>query len=386
MEPPEKRHRSEEVLSRDTLRVASRVLSPEEIMFGAIWISPGGGPRGDGDRPDPGQSNADATVAAAVAAGIQDFDTAPWYGAGASEERLGRAVAALPSGSAKANVRLITKAGRLYREPPGGTEPCLAGFDGAGRASLHDRVCVNDFTAQGARVSLSESLNRMALPSVFGLRIHDPNDNSCNTRGMESYVDEVAIALGEEGMCAGLRKLREEKAIQHVSLGMNCNREAHQGVPEEILRLLHETPAGTFDSALLAGGWNLLTQAGLPCYLECQKQNIEVHVAGVFCSGLLAASKPGGGTYAYKTAPSEIVAKAERWRELAAKHGCSLPAVAIAFAALPACVSRVVLGFATPQQVAETIAWVRESGRVPSSIWAEAKNLGLIEERIPVPL
>ena len=84
-----------------------------------------------------------------------------------------------------------------------------------------------------------------------------------------------------------------------------------------------------------------------------------MHVAGVFCSGLLV----GGDTYAYKKAPAEMVQRAQAWRALAAKHGCSLPAVAIAFAALPTCVSRVVLGMASARQVDENMRWVAEAAK-----------------------
>merc|ERR1719223_2557989 len=156
----------------------------------------------------------------------------------------------------------------------------------------------------------------MTLPSIYGLRIHDPNDNSC----YDKSVDEVATAPREDGMLAGLRQLKADGIIQHVGLGMNSNREAHQGVPEEIVRLIRGAEKGTFDSALLAGGWNLLSQAGLPCLLECQQQGIGVHVAGVFGSGLLV----GVNRYAYQAAPPEMVDKAEKWRKLAEKHGSTL--------------------------------------------------------------
>ena len=140
--------------------------------------------------------------------------------------------------------------------------PCLAGFDRPGGAPVADRVCQNDYTASGARVSLRESLNRLGgqIPKVFGLRIHDPNDNSLNHRRLppEGFVDEVELSLRpEEGMLEGLRQLRSEGEVEQLSLGMNCNKEPHQGVPDEILRLLRQAEPGTFQSALLAGGWNL---------------------------------------------------------------------------------------------------------------------------------
>jgi aryl-alcohol dehydrogenase-like predicted oxidoreductase len=104
---------------------ASRVLTPAELMFGGIWIGPGSGNNGDGSRPDLGQANADATVRAAYDAGIVEFDTAPWYGAGSSEDRLGRALRGIP------NARVTTKTGRLFTEPDG--TPALEGFDAPGR-------------------------------------------------------------------------------------------------------------------------------------------------------------------------------------------------------------------------------------------------------------
>tara|TARA_B100000795_G_scaffold213383_1_gene167046 strand:+ start:419 stop:1222 length:804 start_codon:yes stop_codon:yes gene_type:complete len=182
---------------RTTLSVheSGRTLDPTDIVLGGIWLGPGSGDCGDGNRPDLGQENATAAVEAALRNGIREFDTAPWYGAGASEERLGRALQALTKrGLAAADeARVVTKAGRLFREPDG-TTPCLAGFDAAGRATLAERVCKNDYSAAGAEASLRESLQRLGKPSVFGLRVHDPNDNNLNKAGTESFVDEVAQA------------------------------------------------------------------------------------------------------------------------------------------------------------------------------------------------
>jgi D-threo-aldose 1-dehydrogenase len=106
-----------------------------------------------------------------------------------------------------------------------------------------------------------------------------------------------------------------------------------------------------------------------------------VHVAGVFASGLLV----GGSSYAYKQAPDEKRELAARWRALAAEHGVSLPAVAIAFAAMPKCVTRVVLGVASPEQVHQNVAWVQEAGSVPPQLWRDAHRRGLLAPEVPVP-
>lgn len=262
------------------MRLRSEPLGASSVVLGGIWIGPGWGNRGDGSRPDLGEPNARATVRAALDAGITEIDTAPWYGAGASEERLGQALRVL-SPETRAGLLVHTKAGRLFREAASGA-PCVRGFDRPGAPPICTRVCVNDYTAEGARTSLSESLERLGLMNEIacprlGLRIHDPNDNSNNRKGASaSWVDEVALAMGETGMCAGLRELRAAGVICHASLGMNCNREEHMGAPDEIIRLLRGCPVGTFDSALLAGGWNLLSQEGLPCLEECERLGVPV--------------------------------------------------------------------------------------------------------------
>lgn len=354
----------------DDITVAARILKPSDFVLGGIWI----GPSVDNGGVDLGQDNANATVAKAVEAGIVEFDTAPWYGAGCSEERLGRALHRLPHGNSC--LKIVTKTGRMICERDGKT-PCISSFEAPGGLKYNERVIVNDFTADAAASSLSQSLARMGLDHVYGLRIHDPNDNS----NYDGSVDEVAIALGSNGMLEGLQKLRNEGTIKHIGLGVNCNREAHQGVPGEVLRLVRGAPKGCFDSALLAGGWNLLSQEGLPCLLECQRQGIAVHVAGIFASGLLV----GTDRYAYKDAPAEMKAKTEKWQTLADKHDCSLPAVAMAFAALPTVVSRVVVGIATPEQVEQTLKTMEESSKVPIGLWQDAKGAGLLSEKVPLP-
>jgi D-threo-aldose 1-dehydrogenase len=162
------------------------------------------------------------------------------------------------------------------------------------------------------------------------------------------------------------------------------------GKPAEIVRLLRSAPAGTFDEALLAGGWTLLTQAALPSLLECQRLGVRVAVAAIFATGLLTDKpnvdpKVGRPTYAYQAAPDEVLERAERWRTLAAEHGVSLPAVAIAFAYLPTCVARVVIGCATAEEVAANVRAIEESAKVPASLWHVARARGLLGEDIPLP-
>eukprot|EP01046_Picozoa_sp_COSAG06_P017395 COSAG06_NODE_1180_length_10373_cov_14.852930_7_plen_262_part_00 len=152
--------------------------------------------------------------------------------------------------------RVWTKAGGLVRQAQDFSLP----LPPSAPRTPEDRVIVRDYTARGAAVSFADSIGRLGLslgeeesqrPLLAGLRIHDPNDY-----GDDGEVDDVATALQpDDGMLSGLRELRANGQIGHVSLGMNANRMA-----AAILRLLHGAPEGTFDSFLLAGGWNLLCQ------------------------------------------------------------------------------------------------------------------------------
>ncbi|CAK0896056.1 unnamed protein product, partial [Prorocentrum cordatum] len=235
------------------LQVVRRALAPTELTFGGIWIGPG---------PDNGGEDSGTWASATrTSRWPRPSPRASWT----STRRPGTARAAPKSAWAgrwrgcqrAAAPGWSPRSAAWWRCP---TSPNLAvhgELRGARCAELEglERVVRNDFTSRGAAQSMSESLARMGLSSVHGLRIHDPNDNS----NYDGSVDEVAIALAPGGMLEGLRQLRAEGRIQHVGLGMNCNRLSHQGKPDEVLRLLRGAEEGTFDSALLAGGWNLLS-------------------------------------------------------------------------------------------------------------------------------
>jgi len=361
--------------NEELLTVSPRVVRPADVMCGGAWLTlfaPG-----KAEQDDLGQNNVNATVSAAVDAGIREFDTAPLYGKGTGEERLGKAIAHLTSTRAELpQLQVYTKVGRLLSEADGA--PIRPGYDEPGRAHPASRILSNDYTADGVNQSLKESLDRMQMPQIHALRVHDPNDNDLN-RGEQD--DEVATCVAKDGACEALRQLRESGVIQHVSLGMNSNCEAHIGAPMDAVRLIARAPSGTFDSALLAGGWNLLSQAGMPCLVACEQNRIPVHIAGIYASGLLV----GGHSYAYKPASEDVIERTALWQELAQRHGVSLPAVAIAFAALPACVERLVIGMATPAEVDQNMAWVKESALVPVQIWKEAREMRLLSADIPLP-
>lgn len=349
------------------------------------------------NKPDPSKpgalefisrSDAVATVIAALQLGIRQLDTAPLYGTGRSEEFIGDAL--LEAGlAATAGLKVWTKTGVVIRRADAFSaddlsveQPALPlGFTGS-------RATIRDYSFGMARRGLQESLMRLRLPAVTGLRVHGPNRLDCVTIDGELHesmaVDGTEQALAADGILAGLSALRVEGLIEEVSLGLNAfDPEIVQGHRRLFLR----PAAGTLQSALLAGGFNLLNQNALPLLEEAQARGIEIHMAGVFSSGLLA----GGSTVYAKgadngQAPSEeLIHRAEGWRRLAEEHGLALPAVALAFAALPRCVTRVVVGMSSAADVRENVKLLRTTASVPLVLWRQAKERGLLDPRTPIP-
>ena len=310
------------------------------------------------------------TVRAALDAGITRFDTAPHYGLGLSERRLGDALR--ECGADMSKTRVYTKVGRVMKPKDEVTasekESAVEWGNVPGDPGCIfpdapvDVLPVLDYTGPGFRRSHADSLARLRLGSVDGLRIHDAEDEA-------RYAQANA-----GGGVAELVKLRDdERAIREVSLGMND--------AAFVRRMLEDKPPGTFDSVMMAGAWNLLDQDGGDVLWECERRGVAVHNAGIFASGLLV----GGSHYKYAPAPPDIVARTERWRALASKHGVPLPAVAIAFACAPRVVKGCAVGVKSPEEVAQSVAWLADANAVPAQLWVDAKELGLLAPDVPTP-
>ena len=348
-------------------------VDPSDIIFGCGPIVT--------DRSGPIElTQVDAAVHAALEAGVVHFDTAPLYGD--SEDRLGHALAASPLGSSAV---VMTKAGKVIRRlcplrhvASLGPEPWTPFA-----IPLEERCLLPDYTAAGARKSYTESCQRMGLSSLHTLRIHDA----------DSIEGAFAAATAPDGLIAGLMQLKAEGAIQHVSLGMNANID-HKVVtpgtgglettawqPDDILRVIRASPEGCFDSALLAYSWSLFSQDGWPVLQECAARGIEVHIAGIW-AGLHHVN---AGSVRANTTHDATTKKMDRWRTLAAGHGCSVEAVAVAFAALPSVVGKVVMGMKSAEEVATNVAAAAEAATVPSRIWAQAQAQGLLPAHLPLP-
>ncbi|MEU5849708.1 aldo/keto reductase [Saccharopolyspora shandongensis] len=284
---------------------------------------------------------AEEVLEAAWDAGIRYFDTAPHYGVGLSEERLGRFLAGKP----REEFVLSTKVGRLLVPHDGPAREGVAGFYGAPN---RDRVL--DFSRDGVLRSLEESLKRLGLDRVDVLFIHDPDDHE------EQALREAYPALA---------RLREEGVVSSVGVGMNQTR-----IPARFVR---ETG---IDCLLLAGRYTLLdARAGEELLPLCEERGVEVVGAGVFNSGLLAAPRPGA-TYDYVPAPDELVWRAKRIAEVCARHGVAPAAAAIAFTRSHPAVRTVLVGMRNPAEVRQNAA--AAAATVPAELWAELSSEGLL--------
>jgi len=154
--------------------------------------------------------------------------------------------------------------------------------------------------------------------------------------------------------------------------------------PRQILRLLRGAPKGTFGSALISGGWNLLCQDGYECLRQCQRQGTNVHVAGVLYGGLLAGGTPSARMPYEHECPAQQQ-RLKQWQELADEAGVPLSAVALQFAFLPSCVTKVVVGICSPDELGATFENARRCHHVPSALYRSAQSLGLIRADVKLP-
>ena len=289
----------------------------------------------------------DATAHAAVQAawdgGVRYFDTAPHYGLGLSERRLGAVLRDKP----RDEFLLSTKVGRLIRPASAPQEQDDEGFAVPG-----DQMRVRDYSADGVRRSLEESLERMGLDRFDIVFIHDPDDH---------WQEAV------EGAVPELERMRSEGIIGAWGAGMNQWEMLH--------RFVTETDIDVF---MLAGRYTLLDQSAREDLIPaCAQRGVGIVDVGVYNSGILANPDPSvHATFNYAPAEQEVLERAQALAALCTEWGTTLPAAAIAFVQRDPAITNVTLGMRTPEQVASNLAHV--SAEFPDGFWGAAVERGLI--------
>ncbi|WP_299531915.1 aldo/keto reductase [uncultured Streptomyces sp.] len=286
-------------------------------------------------------------VEAAWDEGVRYFDTAPHYGLGLSERRLGEALRGRPRDA----YTVSTKVGRVLEPLPGAGNATVEGLDeGFAVPVTHRRRW--DFSADGIRRSVEDSLGRLGLDRIDVAYLHDPDDH--------------AEQVFREGYPA-LEKLRAEGVVGAIGAGMNQT--------AMLTRFLRDTDV---DAVLCAGRYTLLDGGALDELLpEAQARGRSVVVGGVFNSGLLADPRPGA-TYDYAAAPMSLLDRALHMQTVAERHGVPLRAAALQYPLAHPAVAGVLVGTRSAHEVRDAAAMMRAP--VPDALWDELRAEGVLRE------
>ncbi|MFC9671102.1 MULTISPECIES: aldo/keto reductase [unclassified Streptomyces] len=303
-----------------------------------------------------------ATVEAAWDQGIRYFDTAPFYGAGLSELRLGEVLAGRP----RDDYVLSTKVGRVILDEL--EDPADRDLGEKGGLFEHGRAnkMVDLYTADATLRSIEDSLERLKTDRLDIVWVHDVAQDFHGDDWLAVY--ETA----RTGAFRVLQNLRDEGVIKAWGLGVN------RVEPIELTLDLDEPKPDAF---LLAGRYTLLDhnrslQRLLPA---ATAQDVDMVVGGPYSSGILA----GGQHFEYQKAPADIIAKVERIKALAAGHGVSIKAAALQFALAHPATAAVVPGATRPSRIAEDVAALNEN--VPAAFWTALRDEQLIAADAPTP-
>jgi D-threo-aldose 1-dehydrogenase len=316
----------------------------------------GGAPLGNLQEPVSDRDGADA-IDTAWANGCRYFDTAPYYGYGLSERRMGDGLRVRPH----SDYVLSTKVGRLIR--PGDREQKkLENFPAS--MPFHAEY---DYSYDGVMRSIEDSYQRLGLERVDILLMHDIERR---THG-ERYPELFKIAM--DGGYRAMDELRRGGVVNAIGLGVNdlaaC--EAAMG-------------AGDFDCFLLAGRYTLLEQAPLDHFFPaCQKRGISIIIGGPFNSGVLVRAGRPDATYDYVAIPDAIRDRVKKLAEIAASHGVALGDAALQFCLAHPVVASVIPGARTAAEVQSH--WQMVKASIPAAFWDDLRDRGLLHPDAPTP-
>ncbi|MDJ0933906.1 MAG: aldo/keto reductase [Kiloniellales bacterium] len=302
---------------------------------------------------------AQATLDAAYDAGIRYFDTAPLYGLGLSEERVGRALARWP----RDEFLLSTKIGRILTDCPPEEMPETIFHD------IPSRRFDYDYGYDGVLRSYEDSLKRMGTDRVDILLVHDVD---IWTHGSREASDAKIRELMEGGYKA-LEELRAAGDVKAIGVGIN-----EWDICERLAK------SADFDCFLLAGRYTLLEQEAQESFLPlCVERGIGIILGGPYNSGILATGPVEDAKYNYQPAPPEIMERAARLQAVCEAHGVRLVEAALHFLLNHPAIVSVIPGAAAPGEVTRNLEVL--SAQVPAALWRDLKAEGLVRADSPLP-
>ena len=328
-------------------------LKVTELGFGTA-------PLGNLFRPLPDEV-ARETLEAAEQTGFGYYDTAPFYGFGLSERRLGDAL------RRRKDIVLSTKVGRLLQPVPGPVDETRARH---GYATPMPFEPVYDYSYDAVMRSYEESLQRLGLSRIDILYIHDI--------GRLTHGDANDARMAELTKGGGLKALEELRAAKAISgFGMGVN---------EVQACLEVTDHVRLDVILLAGRYTLLEQTALAqLFPRCEAAGTAIVVGGPYNSGILAVGTKTGAPlyYNYEPAPHDVIEKVRRIEAVCERHGVSLAAAALQFPLAHKLVASVIPGLDRPERVSQTLTLYRH--KIPAGLWQELRHEKLIRPDAPIP-
>ncbi len=337
-------------LLQDRRQVGATTLSLPPLGYGAAHLG--------GMYARVSEEDAQATLRAAWDGGIRYFDTAPFYGRGLSEHRVGSFLLNRP----RQDFILTTKVGRYFKRP---ADP--ASFDRTPWGGGLNMEIVWDYSYDGVMRSYEQSLLRLGLDTVDALLIHDP-EASLLPDGNGPRMQDMA----ESGIRA-LEELKGSGQIKAIGMGLNA--------ADSLLSFAPQVP---LDFCIVAMAYTLLDQSALATGLQrCVDQNISVVIGAPFASGILATGPGPNAHYRYQPATGEIQDKVRRIEEICRAHGVALPAAALQFPLAHPAVVSVIPGGVSAGEVQSNIAHIGAS--IPPALWADLRTEGLIDADAPTP-
>ena len=320
----------------------------------------GTAPLGNLFRPLP-DATARETLAAAEQAGFGYYDTAPFYGFGLSERRLGDAL------RHRKDIVLSTKVGRILKPVPG---PVDESEVRQGYATPMPFEPVYDYSYDAVMKSYEASRQRLGLSRIDILYIHDI--------GRLTHGEHNEARMAELTRGGGLKALEELRATKQISgFGMGVN---------EVPACLEVMTHTRLDVILLAGRYTLLEQSPLDdLFPRCAAADTAIVVGGPYNSGILAVGTTSGAPlfYNYEPAPADVIERVRRIEAVCERHGVPLAAAALQFPLAHPLVASVIPGLDSPERVAQTVALYRHE--IPAALWQDLHHENLLRADAPVP-
>lgn len=303
-----------------------------------------------------------ATVHAAYEKGLRYFDTAPVYGFGLSETRLGQAIKSLP----RKDIVISSKVGYdLVPIPLEELKPTLWENPPAIRADF-------DYSRDAVLRSLEGTLKRLDTDYVDMVAIHDPDEAIHFAPGEDPYA-RSRFREAMDGAYPALDDLRSQGVIKAIGVGIN-----------QWQMLSDFVVAGQFDYFLLAGRYTLLEQEPLATLLlECERRGTKLVIGGPYNSGILATGAVKGATFNTRPAPDYVLKRVANIEAICNSHDVSLPAAALQFPLGHPLVVSVIPGARSIDELQQNLDYLHQ--RIPAALWSDLKSAGLIDASAPVP-